>query len=557
MVPDGHDNGLSNGLSDAPDGSGAESAPVHERRMRTLLVGTAGSVRQLVHLLELVDPPRDVIGCVLPGAAADESERTPDSVTVLGSFDDLGEVLLRHGIEQALVSLPAAAEPQARSVLNEIEAAKVAWRWMPTLADQLAGDVRPPFAFRSAVPPEGEEAVLDVRQPLGRFGGIDPAGLLGRRPRPLDEALIERTVRGKVVAVTGAGGSIGSELVRMLCRFKPAKLVLLERAESPLFEIDRELASEHADVPRTAVLLDITDRERTRAAFERHRPEMVFHAAALKHVGLMQDRPAEAIESNFFGTRAVADAAMAGGARRMVMISTDKAVNPASVMGSTKRLAELYVQHLNETTDMTLCIVRFGNVLGSVGSVLPIWSKQLSAGVPLTVTHKDMHRYFMTIPEAAGLVLQSAAMSGRKWDDEGGSGQRGGEVFLLDMGQPVRILDLAHRFVRAHGLEPNEDVPIVITGPRPGEKLHEELLYPTEQLRPTPHGGVSRLASHPPDSARMRRLIAMFDRLRQGPEGFPWQYADRDELRTVLRRAIEDMTADGEQQAGTKRRHAR
>jgi len=154
-------------------------------------------------------------------------------------------------------------------------------------------------------------------------------------------------------------------------------------------------------------------------------------------------------------------------------------------------------------------------------------------------------------------VLQSAAMSGRKWDDEGGSGQRGGEVFLLDMGQPVRILDLAHRFVRAHGLEPNEDVPIVITGPRPGEKLHEELLYPTEQLRPTPHGGVSRLASHPPDSARMRRLIAMFDRLRQGPEGFPWQYADRDELRTVLRRAIEDMTADGEQQAGTKRRHAR
>ncbi len=519
------------------------ATPPADRPMRTLLLGTAGSVRQLMHLMALVDPPRDIIGCVLPATAS--HEQLPASVTVLGHFDALGEVLLRYGIEQVLVSLPAAAEPQARAVLTAIERQKVAWRWMPTLTDQLAGDVRPPFAFRSALPPGGEEAALDFRQSRGRYGQIDPAALLGRRPRPLDEELIGRTVGGKVVLVTGAGGSIGSELVRMLCRFKPAKVVLVERAESPLFEIERELISDHRGVPHAAELLDITNRERTLEVFTRHRPDLVFHAAALKHVGLMQDRPAEAIESNFFGTRWVADAAAAAGTRRMVMISTDKAVNPASVMGSTKRLAEFYVQHLNETTAMTLCIVRFGNVLGSVGSVLPIWSKQLAAGVPLTVTHQDMHRYFMTIPEAAGLVLQSAAMSGRKWEDLSPDASRGGEVFLLDMGRPVRILDLAHRFVRAHGLEPEKDVAIVITGPRPGEKLHEELLHDTEQLRPTPHPGVSRLACRPPPPDRMERLVAMFDRLRHGHEGFPWQFADRDELRTVLRQAIEQVARRG------------
>lgn len=517
------------------------------------MVGTAATVTQIEHVITLAHPPRDLIGCVLPSASGGG-----DGIQsrILGGFDDLDQVLLGHGIEQVLISLPAAAEPQARSLLSVIERTGITWRWMPSLADQLAGEVRPPFAFRSSMSPTGEDTPIGPRSALGLYGVINPEILLDRKPRALDENLIRSIIEGQVVMITGAGGSIGSELVRIVCRFGPSQVVMVERAESPLFEIDREIQTDHPRVTRSAVLLDITDSPRMLTTMKRYRPHLVLHAAALKHVGLMQDRPAEAIESNLFGTRAVAQAAVECQVKRFVMISTDKAVYPHSVMGSTKRLAEIVVQHLNRSSPTLMSMVRFGNVLGSVGSVLPIWSKQLAANLPLTVTDPQMTRFFMTIPEAAGLVLQSAAMTGlagssngvgSSKQDSAGPDREGeaGEVFLLDMGEPVNILEMAHRFLRAHGLEPDRDIPIRITGARPGEKLHEELLYNRETLIPTPHPSIRRLHAPVPAPEMVDQMVHTFEELRSTGTGYPWQYADRDELISTLRHFVETLAGMG------------
>jgi FlaA1/EpsC-like NDP-sugar epimerase len=338
------------------------------------------------------------------------------------------------------------------------------------------------------------------------------------------------------VLITGAGGSIGSELARIVARFVPSKLVLLERSENALFEIDRQIARMHPQMGRAAILHDVTNRTRTAAVVMSQKPAVIFHAAAHKHVPMMEDHPAEAVENNFFGTRSIADAAASNGVDRFVMISTDKAVNPSSVMGATKRLAELYIQHLNTRSDTNYSMVRFGNVLGSACSVLPIWSQQLSQGLPVTVTHPEMFRYFMTIPEAAGLVLQSAALSNA-------DGQGGGEVFLLDMGEPIRILDLARRFVRLQGLEPDADVSIQFTGIRPGEKLFEELAYTGEDMIPTPHASVRIWRTTPPKASRMKQIIAEFDRLRGGGADHPWQNASREAIQAALRVAVPEMVA--------------
>ncbi len=283
----------------------------------------------------------------------------------------------------------------------------------------------------------------------------------------------------------------------------------------------------------------MTDTPGTLKLVGHHQPHVVFHAAAHKHVPMMEDHPAQAVENNFFGTRSIADAAHQHGANRFVMISTDKAVNPSSVMGATKRLAELYIQHLNQSSGCVFAMVRFGNVLGSACSVLPIWARQLAQGGPITVTHPDMYRYFMTIPEAAGLVLQSATLSGA-------SG--GGEVFLLDMGQPIRICDLAHRFIQSHGLEPGVDIAIAFTGPRPGEKLFEELAYDSEEMLPTAHKSVRLWRTHAPDTNRMAQIIRAFDRLRAtGPQTNPthgdhhWQHTKPQAIVSALRLAVPEM----------------
>jgi len=492
---------------------------------RTLLVGSAQSTAQLCTMLEALDVHVQPVGCLLP-ARSTEAANLP--IPVLGDLETLDEVLEQHDVQQVFISLPLNMRNVAQRLTADLTRHGVTCRCLPTLADQLAGRVR------LSISTECEDAAIAASMP--GIDAIDPLALLGRKPNPLDETSIRQTVTGKVVLVTGAGGSIGSELARIVCRFEPAKLVLVERSENALFEIDRQLERIFPDVHRAATLHDVTDAHRTRAIVALQQPHVVFHAAAHKHVPMMEDHPAQAVENNFYGTRSIADAAAVAGVQRFVMISTDKAVNPTSVMGATKRLAELYVQYLadQQRTGDRSCIfsmVRFGNVLGSACSVLPIWTRQVAEGGPVTVTHPDMHRYFMTIPEAAGLVIQAASYA------------TGGEVFLLDMGRPIRILDMAERFVRSHGLEPNVDIELRITGVRPGEKLFEELAYAGEDMIDTPHPSIRVWRSSPPAADVMCRHIQHFDGLRRrlDARGDHWERAGRDDVLNALRAAVPDM----------------
>ncbi|MEM6553683.1 MAG: polysaccharide biosynthesis protein [Planctomycetota bacterium] len=489
----------------------------------TLLIGTARSLRQLIHTLTVAEPPVSIIGAVLPESATDDAD---PGCPVLGRLPDLAAVLNTDAPDQVLLSLPLAMPKAISKTTALLDRAAVTWRFLPALDDQLAG--RTTSRVTGALPTSS--SATPAR------GTLDPALLIDRTPKPLDEPTISASLENRRVLITGAGGSIGSELARTVCRFNPAELILVERAESPLFEIDRELARAFPKLPRRAELHDITRRGATADLLRRLKPDVVFHAAAHKHVPMMEVHPTEAIENNVFGTRHLADAAAAAGVSRFVMISTDKAVNPSSVMGASKRLAELYIQHVGQLfPDTVFATVRFGNVLGSVSSVLTIWADQLARGGPITVTHPDMQRYFMTIPEAAGLVLQAGALS------------KGGEVFLLDMGQPLRVLDLAHRFIRLHGFEPDQDMPVQITGVRPGEKLFEELAYHSEGMLPTAHDSIRIWQTDPPSPAVIRQTHARLDRLRNGPPkapaSRPWSTASRDAVVTALRAAVPEMVA--------------
>jgi FlaA1/EpsC-like NDP-sugar epimerase len=341
------------------------------------------------------------------------------------------------------------------------------------------------------------------RGPVMRSIGSAPlmSDLLGRPAVDLDTPQLQRFLADKRVLVTGAGGSIGSEICRQAMRFCPQRLLLVERAENSLFEIDRELRHSWVGADVRPLVGDVCDARRVHDIFHAHRPHVVFHCAAHKHVPMMEANPGEAIKNNVFGTKTTADAALAFGAQAFVLVSTDKAVNPSSVMGATKRFAELYVQSLNArgsgfgvqgsenqvagtslnpeprtpNASTRFLAVRFGNVLGSSGSVVPIFQQQIEAGGPVTVTHPDMMRYFMTIPEASQLVMQAGALG------------RGGEIFVLDMGSPVRILDLARELIARNGLRPGDDIEIRYCGVRPGEKLNEELAADGEATSPTKH----------------------------------------------------------------------
>ncbi len=346
-----------------------------------------------------------------------------------------------------------------------------------------------------------------------RTGGDLPAGcsiaapdaddllqLLGRKPINLDTPQLQRFLAGKRVLVSGAGGSIGSEICRQVSRFCPQRLILLEQAENALFEIERELSARYVGTDFAPVIGDICDVRRIAAIFTEHRPQVIFHCAAHKHVPMMEKNPGEAVKNNVLGTRTIADAAAAAKAAAFVMVSSDKAVNPTSVMGATKRCAELYIQSLNspdceQSHGTRFVAVRFGNVLASSGSVVPIFQKQIAAGGPLTLTHPQMKRYFMTIPEASGLVMQAGAIG------------QGGEIFVLDMGRPVLIYDLACALIRRAGKRPERDIPIRISGIRPGEKLFEELSCDNEQTRPTSHEKISVWKFPPADRGRVRLMI--------------------------------------------------
>ena len=356
---------------------------------------------------------------------------------------------------------------------------------------------------------------------------IDINDLMGREMISLDTPEIQRFLAQKVVLVTGAGGSIGSEICRQMMRFCPSRLILLDQAENALFEIDRELRERWVGSQITPVVADIGDVRRIQTVFAEYKPEVVFHAAAHKHVPMMELNPGEAIKNNVIGTKNVADAALAHGADAFVLISTDKAVNPTSVMGAAKRCAELYVQSLNrpggggmrvssEKASTRFVAVRFGNVLGSSGSVVPIFQKQILAGGPVTVTHPEMRRFFMTIPEAAQLVMQAAAIA------------HGGEIFVLDMGQLVKILDLAKEMIRRSGLT-EEEMPIVFSGVRPGEKLYEELANDTDHTMPTSHGKIRVWRLPTATSEQTAEMIRQFQTVVD---------SDGDAVRGMLKRFV-------------------
>ncbi|MEZ4372056.1 MAG: nucleoside-diphosphate sugar epimerase/dehydratase [Polyangiaceae bacterium] len=399
---------------------------------------------------------------------------------VLGSTEQLPAVCGEYRAEQILITMASARGGVVRRIMGLAEAAGVSAKIIPGLYQIVGGRVN-----------------------LSRMRPVAIEDLLRREPVQLEHAHIAHGIQDRVVVVTGAGGSIGSELCRQIAEFAPRRLVLMERSENALFEIHRELTANYPGLEVTPRIADVTDEPRVRQIFQHERPAFVLHAAAHKHVPMMEWNVGEAVKNNVFGSRTVADAAAAAGVDVFVMISTDKGSEPTSVMGATKRAAEVYLQALAQMSGTRFVTVRFGNVLGSTGSVVPIFRQQIAKGGPVTITHPDMRRYFMTIPEACQLVLQANLMGA------------GGEIFILDMGDPVRIVDLAKDLIRLSGLRLGEDIDIEFTGVRPGEKLFEELSTDSEQADKTRHpkifvGRIARTPASEVESgfARMQAALA-------------------------------------------------
>lgn len=375
-------------------------------------------------------------------------------IPILGSTDDIGKVLLRYGIKKVIMTVPQPDGRVVSKLMKECEGAGVEFKILPTFGEYLAE----------------KPNITQLRE-------VQVEDLLGRPTVDLEIESIRSYLEKKVILVTGAGGSIGSEICRQVALFKPSVLVILDAAETPLYEIDYELRKKFSEfnIDIRPVIADVKNLSRISAVFEEHRPSVVFHSAAYKHVPMMEINPSEAILNNVMGTKNVADVCRLIGVERFVLISTDKAVNPVNVMGASKRAAEIYLQHISQNSRTKFITVRFGNVLGSNGSVIPRFREQIKRGGPVTVTHPEVIRYFMTIPEATQLVLQAGSMGEH------------GEIFLLDMGEPVKILSLAEEMIRLSGYTPYKDINIEFSGLRPGEKLYEELLLNAEGIKKTHH----------------------------------------------------------------------
>ncbi|WP_208720708.1 polysaccharide biosynthesis protein [Leptospira jelokensis] len=375
-------------------------------------------------------------------------------VPILGTTDDIGKVLTRFGIKKVIMTVPQPDGRVVSKLMKECDGAGVEFKILPTFGEYLAG----------------KPNITQLRE-------VQVEDLLGRPTVNLEIESIRSYLEKKVILVTGAGGSIGSEICRQVALFKPSVLVILDAAETPLYEIDYELRKNYSEfnIDIRPVVADVKNLSRISAVFEEHRPAVVFHSAAYKHVPMMEINPSEAILNNVMGTKNVADVCRLIGVERFVLISTDKAVNPVNIMGASKRAAEIYLQHISQNSRTKFITVRFGNVLGSNGSVIPRFREQIKRGGPVTVTHPEVIRYFMTIPEATQLVLQAGSMGEH------------GEIFLLDMGEPVRILSLAEEMIRLSGYTPYKDINIEFSGLRPGEKLYEELLLNAEGIKKTHH----------------------------------------------------------------------
>lgn len=448
-------------------------------RQSTLIVGAgrlgAATIKEVVGR---ADTELDVKGFI-----DDDRGKKGGSVggiKVLGTTDDLARLADELNIDQVVLAFDQTKSRHIRRVMDICRAIPVKTQIVPSLNEIAHGRIS-----------------------INRLRDVQIEDLLGREPVELDTKNLHEFLTDKTVMVTGAGGSIGAELVRQITQFSPKLLLLVERTEFALFQIERELVKDFPETHFLPLLADIADAPRMREIFSEHKPQVVFHAAAHKHVSLMETNPTEAIKNNIFATKLIGELAGEFGAKDFVLISTDKAVNPTSIMGASKRVAEIVLQNLNQVFSTNYMAVRFGNVLGSTGSVVPIFREQILKGEALTVTDKAMTRYFMTIPEASQLVLQAGALG------------KGGEIFILDMGEPVKILELAEDMIRLSGLEPYADIDIVFTGIKQGEKLFEELEITGENLLKTRHPKIfiGKIATYNPEE-----VATMLNNFRQSVE---------------------------------------
>jgi FlaA1/EpsC-like NDP-sugar epimerase len=402
-------------------------------------------------------------------------------VRVLGTTEELAHILRDNRPDEVLIAIPSASGEARQRIVTVTRENNVPVKTLPGLYELISGET---------------DLATQIRP-------VQVEDVLGREPVDVDLEASASYLENETVLVTGAGGSIGSELCRQIARLGPQRLILVDQGETALFEIERELVDERGFAPSIPVLADVKSRTKMRQVFDRYRPSIVFHAAAYKHVPLMEANPLESVRNNALGTRILAEIAVEFGAERFLLVSTDKAVNPKTVMGQSKALCEWIVEAYGAREDIAtrFVAVRFGNVLGSSGSVIPIFRRQIANGGPVTVTHPEMTRYFMTIPEAASLVIQAGGIGGR------------GDVFVLDMGDPVRILDLAKQMVRLSGKEPDRDIAVEIVGTRPGEKLHEELWVAGETAVSTSHPKIMRVSGPTVDDVWLQDELADLERL--------------------------------------------
>lgn len=446
-----------------------------QRSKRVLIVGAGDAGAMVVREMQK-NPGLPLKPVCFLDDDPDKQHKQIHGIPVVGKLNDLPRAIITRRIEEVVIAIPSAPGSVIRHVADVCRSRNMAFRTMPGIYELLGGKVS-----------------------VSRLREVEITDLLRRETAHLDDRAVAVGLSGKRVLITGAGGSIGSELCRQVARWSPSELILLGHGENSIFETLLELEENFPLVPLHPVIADIRDIDRLSNIFEKFRPQVIFHTAAHKHVPLMEANVEEAITNNILGTRNIVEVSVSYGAERLVMISTDKAIRPSSVYGAAKRLAELLVQDIGSRNHLQFSVVRFGNVLGSRGSIVPKFKRQISTGGPVTITHPDMHRYFMTIPEAVHLVLQASAMG------------RGGEAFVLKMGEQVRILDLAEDLIRLSGLEPGKDIDIVFTGIRPGEKLSEDLWDNYIHSKETDHPDIVLSDEEPPLSGE--KLYAVVDEL--------------------------------------------
>jgi len=416
---------------------------------RALIIG-AGSAGEMLARDLLCSPNSGLIPVIFVDDEPGKRHREIRGIRVAGSVEQVPELIRQWDIEVVLIAVPSASDAQMRRIVEICERCNIAFQTLPSVKELLSGAVT-----------------------KANLRSVSISDILGRDPVQLDWPRIKSHLRDKTILVTGGGGSIGSELCKQLARVQPRQLIVLDQCEYNLYKIDADLRRQFPGLQSLAVLGDVADRLSVEQLIQSQQPDIIFHAAAYKHVPLLEGQVREAVHNNLIGTRIVAEAALAAGVERFVLISTDKAVNPTNVMGATKRAAEILCQNLDKTQNTRFTTVRFGNVLDSAGSVVPLFRQQIQAGGPVTVTHADITRYFMTIPEACQLIMQAETVG------------EGGEVFVLDMGEPVKITYLAEQMIRLSGKVPGQDIAIEIVGLRPGEKLYEELFHDEEALQKT------------------------------------------------------------------------